>query len=661
MIVGTEERKEDADAQLGSSQAELIKLRLAVEASGEVIFMTDADGTITYVNPEFVRLYGYGPSELIGRSTPRILKGGSVSSEDYSSFWRELRSREVVRREFVNRTKAGVTVQIEGSANPILMNGELVGFLAVQRDVTARKATEAALRESEARYRALAEAAHDSIFIVTSDGRIEYANAVSLERFGLQAGSIGQRLHEVFAPAAADEMWRELSTVFASGARHYFETGFDCPAGEIWLGAWIVPLARDETQPAAVMGVARDITDRKRLEREYAQAQKMEAVGRLAGGIAHDFNNLLTAILGYSEFLVDALRSQPHLAADVNEIKTAGERASRLTRQLLTFSRKQTFSPKVLDLNGVVTELQKMLQRIIGEDVLLDLEAEPQLAPIKVDPGQMEQLIVNLAVNARDAMPRGGSLRIRTANAELDTEFARRHEGAAPGRYVALSVQDSGCGMTADVLAHAFEPFYTTKPEGKGTGLGLSTVYGIVKQSGGYITIDSRPGAGTTVTTYLPVAGEAPSALPGDQDPVKRLTGTETILLVEDEPGLRRLMQRTLQQYGYTVLNSLTPLDAIAVAATHPMPIDLLLSDVVMPGLCGPDLAQRIRRLRPAVKVLYVSGFAGHEVFDGGSVAAKGGLLAKPFTPHALATIVRECLDAAAPPPGMPTGSMKEQ
>ena len=497
------------EASSESSPEELRRLRLAVEASGEAIFMTDARGAITYVNPEFVRVYGYTPEELIGRTTPRILKSGGTSAEEYASFWRQLRSGQVVKREFVNRRKDGATVQIESSANPIVMNDDLVGFLAVQRDVTARKATEAALRESESRYRALAEAAHDSIFIVDADARIEYANAVSLERFQMKSDAIGKPLFDVFPRESAEEMWKELSSVFSSGKRQYFESRFETPSGDLWLGAWLVPLAREAAQTPAVMGVARDITERKRLEREFTQAQKMEAVGRLAGGVAHDFNNLLTAILGYADLLLKAVGSDSNVASDLREIRNAGERASRLTRQLLTFSRKQAFSPKVINLNDVVGELQKMLARIIGEDIVLDVAMERQLADTKVDPSQIEQLLVNLVVNARDAMPRGGTIRIQTTNAELDAVFCRRHDGATPGRHVALIVEDTGCGITVDTLAHVFEPFFTTKPAGKGTGLGLSTVYGIVKQSGGYITIDSEPGRGTTFTTYLPIAREA--------------------------------------------------------------------------------------------------------------------------------------------------------
>jgi two-component system cell cycle sensor histidine kinase/response regulator CckA len=635
----------DTLAELLTSPDELFTLRMAVEASGEVIFMTDTSGTITYVNPEFVRLYGYAPADVVGRVTPRILKGGDVPTEDYEAFWRQLASGEVVRREFVNRTKSGELVHVESTANPIYTGRGRVGFLAVQRDITARKATEAALRESERRYRTLAEAAHDSIFIIDRDSRITYANAVSTERFGVRSqDAIGKKLDEVFPAAAAEEMWRDLSVVFTTGDRHSFETMFNTPNGDLWLETWLVPMTSGPS-PDAVMGVARDVTARKTLERQLLQAQKMEAIGQLAGGIAHDFNNLLTAILGYSELVLDRVGQDADLASDVQQIRKAGERAGRLTRQLLAFGRKQLLEPQVVDLNDVLRELDKMLGRLIGEDVHIEFVAGPNLDRVKVDPGQMEQVIVNLAVNARDAMPRGGTLRIATASVTLDRAGAERRPGMSPGRYVALTVQDSGCGMSPETVAHVFEPFFTTKPVGKGTGLGLAMVYGIVKQSGGHITIESEVGRGTTVTIYLPSVADAPTAREGTAATASS-TGRETILLVEDETSVRQLMQRTLERAGYTVLPAPTVAEAIVIAKDQDRRIDLLLSDVVMPDLSGPDVAQRVVRLHPAVKVLYVSGYTNQIALDSGILSRRAAFLAKPFTPQALTTRVRECLDA---------------
>ena len=494
-------------AQTPAGPDELLRLRLAVEASGEIIFMTDARGIITYVNPEFVRVYGYAPSEAIGR-TPRMLKSGAMTADAYASFWQHLVAGEIVRQEFTNRTKSGALVHVESSANPIFNGSELVGFLAVQRDITDRRATEAALRSSEQRYRTLAEAAHDSIFIVRANQEIEYLNTVTTARFGISSeAAIGRRLHDVFPAASADVMWRALSTVFTTRLRHYFECRFDTPTGDLWLGTWLVPMPDDATGAAAVMGVARDISEQKLLQKQFLQAQKMEAIGQLTGGIAHDFNNLLTAILGYSELILARPQVDPVIVASVEQIRKAGERAARLTRQLLTFSRRQVTSAEILDVNEVVRDLHKMLRHIIDERIRLDIVTAPHLERIKADAGQIDQLILNLVVNARDAMPHGGTLRIATANVELGPDFVRAHEGMAPGRYVSLRVQDNGCGMTPDVLAHAFEPFFTTKA-GHGTGLGLATVYGIVKHSGGAVVIDTEPGKGTTVTAYLPAVGD---------------------------------------------------------------------------------------------------------------------------------------------------------
>jgi PAS domain S-box-containing protein len=400
--------------------------------------------------------------------------------------------------------------------------------------------------------------------------------------------------------------------------------------------------------PQALIGVGIDVTDRRTTELNLQQARKMEAIGRLAGGIAHDFNNLLTAILGYSELLLERVQHDPSMAADLEEIRKAGERAGRLTRQLLAFSRRQVLLPQTLDLNHVVLDLDRMLSRIIGEDVRLELLTGACLDKTKADPGQVEQILMNLVINARDAMPQGGALRVRTDNATIDAEFTKRHKGSTPGRYVLLEVQDTGSGMGPDVLAHVFEPFFTTKGPGKGTGLGLATVYGIVKQSGGYVTIDSALGAGTTVRIYLPAVAEAdePLGTIGTPTPaVRTLSGTETVLVCEDDLGIRQLVVKTLAQHGYTVLEASDVHDAVALAEGHNGPMHLLLTDIVMPDLNGPNLAQHVVRRRPEIKVLYISGFPHSVAVGARSLSSRATLLAKPFTPRVLATSVRECLD----------------
>jgi nitrogen-specific signal transduction histidine kinase/CheY-like chemotaxis protein len=406
------------------------------------------------------------------------------------------------------------------------------------------------------------------------------------------------------------------------------------------------------------MCVLTDITEAKRLQHQFLQAQKMEAFGQVAGGIAHDFNNLLTAIIGYSELVLDRIPDQPDVAADIEEIKKAGERASQLTRQLLMFSRKQLLVPQVLGLNQVVSSFEKMLRRIISEDIRFEIVAMPSLGRTKADPGQIEQLLMNLVVNARDAMPQGGTLTIATANVVLDAEFIRNHAAAVPGRYVSLAVQDTGCGMTLDVLARVFEPFFTTKGPAKGTGLGLSTVYGLVQQSGGYLTVESTPGVGTTVTTYLPTVDDVVESAAGRPRSAQTLEGTETILLVEDEAGVRNLMRKILERYGYRVLHARDADQAIAIEDDYRGAIHLLVSDMIMPGLSGPDLAQRIVRRRPAIKVLFVSGYASREALDFGVSSQNARFLQKPFRPETLAEKVRERLDGDVGQPARTTTSL---
>jgi signal transduction histidine kinase/ActR/RegA family two-component response regulator len=394
--------------------------------------------------------------------------------------------------------------------------------------------------------------------------------------------------------------------------------------------------------------IVRDLTDRKRLEAEFQQAQKMEVIGRLAGGIAHDFNNLLTAILGYSELALQQIEDNPGLAADIEEIRLAGERAGRLTRQLLSFSRKQVLAPRVLDLNQVVRDLRPMAARVMGDDVQLAVVPGASLHAVKLDPGQIEQILMNLLVNARDAMPKGGRVTVTTANLDLDAEFARRHRGAVPGPHVAISVMDTGSGMPPDVLARATEPFFTTKPAGKGTGLGLSTVFDIVKESGGCCVIESEIGAGTTVTCYFPRVDAVPKSETSAMYPVRAANGVETILLAEDDIAVRDLAHRVLDERGYTVLLARDGAEALAVEQRYVGEIHLLLTDVLMPELSGPDLAQRLVRRRPAMKVLYMSGFGHQMAVVSRLVSQHTAFLQKPFRPEALALSVRELLGPRA-------------
>src|SRR6266571_4899733 len=397
-------------------------------------------------------------------------------------------------------------------------------------------------------------------------------------------------------------------------------------------------------------GTQRDITDLKRLEDQLRQAQKMEAVGRLAGGVAHDFNNLLTAILGSVELLLRELEPASPLRQDAAEIKKAGERAAALTRQLLAYSRRQVLNPEVLDLNRVVADMDRMLRRLIGEDVDLVTRPAPDLDAVRADRGQIEQVLVNLVLNARDAMPQGGKLTIETANVELDPGYVETHEGARAGAYALLAVSDTGSGMDAETTAHLFEPFFTTKEVGKGTGLGLATVYGIVKQSEGYITAYSEPGHGTTFKIYLPRAaapGAASPTPPAPPAPQGKATagGSETILVVEDEEAVRSLSRRALEASGYTVLAAADGPDAVRLLERYRGPIHLVLTDVIMPGMNGRELAQRLVQRRPGLRVLYMSGYPGDAIVHRGALEPGTAFLQKPFMPEDLARKVREVLD----------------
>ena len=395
--------------------------------------------------------------------------------------------------------------------------------------------------------------------------------------------------------------------------------------------------------------VAQNLTDRQRLEAELRQSQKMEGIGRLAGGIAHDFNNLLSVVLAYSEMLADGLDANDPMLHDLNDINQAGRRAADLTRQLLAFSRQQVLAPKVIDLNGVVTGMEKMLRRLLGEDVALTVATAQKVGRVKVDPGQMEQILMNLAVNARDAMPAGGRLTIETREVAIEGDQPGEYPGAAPGRYVLLAVTDSGTGIDAATQAHIFEPFFTTKAVGKGTGLGLSTVFGIVRQSGGHISVRSTMGEGTTFRVLIPVADPshpitaAPAALAASDT----LAGSETVLLVEDEEGVRRLVRTVLRRQGYTVLEAQNGGEALLICEQYAKPIDLVLTDVVMPHLNGPQLFDRLHPMRPDMQVLYMSGYIDH-AFRDGEIEPGAAFLQKPITPGVLARRVRQVIDSGA-------------
>ena len=485
----------------------------------------------------------------------------------------------------------------------------------------------------------------DPIVVIDSESCIRRANRAAGAMVGMEIRElIGKRCYEVLHKTAEPPPNCPHQRLLASGKQERADSH------EAWLGKFFESTAaplRDSQGPlSGCVHVLHDITERRRLEEQYRQAQKMEAVGRLAGGVAHDFNNLLTAITGYSELLLARLQEEDTLRRYVEEVKKAGDRAASLTRQLLTFSRQQGLEPRVLDLNSVVANVDKMLRRVIGEDIELVTILVPDLGPVKADPGQLEQVMLNLAVNSRDAMPQGGKLTIETANVELAEASSHRHGELSPGKYVVLAVSDSGCGMTEETQAHIFEPFFTTKDQGKGTGLGLAMVYGIVKQSGGSVWVYSEVGRGTTFKVYLPQVNEKVTAQVPRPPPPVLTRGWETILLVEDEEPVRSLVRSVLEAGGYVVLEARHGEDALVVAEMHKGPIQLLVTDVVMPEMSGPELAEHLAPFHREMKVLYMSGYTEDAIQHHGVLASRTAYLPKPFTPETLARKVREVLNA---------------
>ena len=519
--------------------------------------------------------------------------------------------------------------------------------LEMRNSRAERAAAEAALRASEQRFRALVEHSWDAIALFGPDGAILYGSPATTRVLGYDlAEFVGRNALDLIHPEDRAAVVGRLTEAMAN------------PGGRVDVaarvrhkdGSWrylegVLTNLLDDPSVGGIVNNYRDATERRSLEQQVIQAQKMEAVGRLAGGVAHDFNNILTAIGGYTDLLLADLPLDDPRRQDVDEIHRAADRAAALTQQLLAFSRRQVLQPKVIDLNALVSNVEKLLGRLIGEDVQLATALAHDVGRVRADPGQLEQVIVNLAVNARDAMPAGGKLTIETRNVDLDAAYAAEHRTVVPGPYVVIAVSDTGTGMSTETQSHIFEPFFTTKEVGKGTGLGLATVYGIVKQSGGSIWVYSELGHGTTIKVYLPRVDEPPEPLaaPGLANP-ERLRGTETILLVEDEPAVRAVARQILARQGYTVLEAPDGPAALAMFAGGGR-VDLILTDVVMPGMSGRTLADQLATRWPGVRVLYMSGYTDDAIVRHGMLEPGLAYLQKPFRPDALVRKVREVLN----------------
>jgi PAS domain S-box-containing protein len=607
----------------------------------------DREGRVQLWNPASEALYGHTAEEMKGRRAQDTI----LLDEDIAGFESEMnriwQTQQAGRpAEYAVRHKDGSRRHVYSTMFPLVNEGQSVGLCCMDVDITERKRAE----EDQQKLVALVENSGDLIALATLRGQIFYLNEAGRRLVGLDAESdlAATALGDLLADAERASFLDRLRPSLSGPGRwqgelqlRHLQTG---RAIDAQMSVFVVRQPRT-SEPLCLATVTRDITQQKLLEGQFRQAQKMEAVGRLAGGIAHDFNNLLMAILGYSDLLLSELPASNPLHHEVRQIRNAGERAAALTTQLLAFSRKQMLQARVLDLNAVVEDMDHMLQRLIGEDIELVTRLDPALGRVKADRSQIEQVVVNLVINARDAMPKGGKLSLATQNFEATPSYVQLHPGLRPGRYVLFSISDTGCGMSSEVKQHLFEPFFTTKSVGKGTGLGLSTVYGILKQSGGDIQVYSEETVGTTVKIYLPRV-DAP-ALPAPTYDTDRLTlrGTETILLAEDEDSVRDLLRRVLRGFGYTVIEATNGAEALRAAEHYIGRIHIVLTDVVMPQMGGRELVARLTHLFPGIKVLYVSGYTDDAVVNHGVLDAQAAFLQKPFDTDTLLLRVRKLLD----------------
>ncbi len=627
------------------------QLRAVLDTVGEGIITIDSAGAIIMVNQEVQNIWGYRPEELVGHNL-QLLMPEHYRKPHAAGLKRYLETgvAHVLGKRLVleGLRKNGSVFPLEVYINETPVGDRLL-FTAAVQDITERKRAEEALRESEERFRQIAENITE-VFWLTDPQRTEviYVSPAYEEIWGRSRQSLCQSPASWGKTIHSEDRQRVLEAVTAKQVKGEFDMEYRIvrPDGSIrWIRDRAYPILNEKGEVHRIAGIAEDITQEKQLAEQFRQSQKMDAIGQLAGGIAHDFNNLLTAIDGYSGFVLEQVASDNPLRKDVEEIKKATERAAALTHQLLAFSRRQVMQPARLNLNELVAGMEGMLRRLIGENIELVTVCAPDLAPVRADPHQFEQVIMNLTVNARDAMLEGGRLTIETANVGLDEPFIQQHVGAQLGAYAMLSVSDTGCGMDAGVQKHLFEPFFTTKEKGKGTGLGLSTVYGIVKQSGGYISVYSEPGRGSCFKIYLPQVVEPAAEKPVQAAPANAAGGTETILLVEDEEAVRALAAKVLRAKGYTVLEAGDGKEAQTVLKEHTGSLHLLVTDVVMPKMGGPELAKWLRRVRRGLKVLFMTGYTDHSAFREGMLPPGTALLSKPFSPQGLAQKVREVLD----------------
>jgi two-component system cell cycle sensor histidine kinase/response regulator CckA len=620
------------------------RYRGLLEAAPDAMVVVNHGGEIVLLNVQAEKQFGYRRDELVGQKVKNIIPRGFA--ERLLMHGTGTPGDPVVPQmgtgiELHGRRKDGSEFPIEIMLSPLdTVDGILI--TAAIRNIAERK-----LRENDlSRLAAVVESSQDAIVSLTSLGIIRTWNRGAERIFGYSAEeATGRSILFLSPPDRSAEGSTLLERVARADRIEHFETIRVKKDGtQIHVALTFSPIKDSDGRVVGVSSVARDVTESKHMEAMLRQSQKMEAVGQLAGGVAHDFNNLLGVILGYTGLMLDRLGLDDPQRKSIEEIQKAGDRAALLTRQLLAFSRKQVLQPKVIDLNAVVAGAEKLLQRLIGENIELRAVLNPELCRVKADPGQIEQIIMNLAVNARDAMPSGGKLTIETSNMEFDEAYTAQHPSTRTGPHVMLAVTDTGCGMDAETKAHMFEPFFTTKEFGKGTGLGLSTVYGIVKQSGGSVWVYTEPGLGTSFKIYLACVDAVPEIEPPNDKVMNVVAGSQTILIVEDDPALLQVTHRSLEEVGYAILEARSSKEAIDISESHTGPIHLMVTDVVLPGMSGVKLAAYLSAQRPEMKVLYVSGYTNDTVFHHGVLEPGLAFLQKPFSARTLARRVGEVL-----------------
>ncbi len=617
-----------------------------INSLDDLIFMKNERHEWVFLNDAACKFWRYQREDLLGKTDRDIFP-----RDEADIYWEKdnqvLQSGKPdlnIEKQTINGEPYTIATKKSIYRDPHTGERYIVGTI---RDITEQKKAEEAIRREKDKAQQYLDIAGVMLVALGDDGTVTLINRKGCQILGYEEEEIiGKNWFDNFVPEEIRIETREVFDELMRGnspVRQYYENSVLTKRGMKRMVAWHnTLLTNDEGDFIGTLSSGEDITENRQLEEQLFQSQKMEAIGRLAGGIAHDFNNLLTAIIGYTDIIARDAEVKAKHRSYVDEIKKSAERAATLTQQLLAFSRKQIMQPKVMNLNTMLKNTKNMLQRMIGEDIAFKLTMGDSIGMIKVDPGKIEQVVINLAVNARDAMPNGGTLEIETINTSLDRAFCDMHKGSYPGNYILLSVHDTGKGIDDEIMKHIFEPFFTTKEIGKGTGLGLATVYGIVRQSGGYIDIQSRKGSGTTVAIYLPRVDEVPKAVEKSEMMVAK-GKNETILFVEDDDMVRNMVTAVLKQYGYNVIEAENG-SVAAKLCEQEQRIHLMITDVVMPGTSGPDLVRQISSIQPDMKVLYVSGYTDEAIVHHGVLDENTPFLQKPFTPQKLALKVQELL-----------------